>query len=210
MQTNQRIEALKRSGRKISSPMVVLALIDTGASLSAHGPDDYSSLGLAPRDVVSVHTPTTGPAYEKRWSYDALFIAGETSGDPLSIALQVIEAELASQGPKRNAHRGRQPGGTKGVATICSLTISVRSYSSEEQERHRSFAFHSLENTTFCRGFQTPIFPAFSEFPWASEFPGLSLRPTSLWVSEFRSANNRPAGRPWPRSARDARPACAR
>jgi hypothetical protein len=71
MQTNQRVEALKRSGRKFSSPMVVLGLIDTGASISALDPTIIHSLGLAPRDVVSVHTPTTGPAYEERWSYDA-------------------------------------------------------------------------------------------------------------------------------------------
>jgi hypothetical protein len=55
-------------------------------------------LGLEPRDIISVHTPTTGPAYERRQSYDALFILGETLGEPLSKALQVIETDLASQG----------------------------------------------------------------------------------------------------------------
>jgi hypothetical protein len=56
------------------------------------------SLGLAPSDVVSVHTPTTGPAYEERWSYDASFIAGEKSEGPLSKVIQIMEAELASPG----------------------------------------------------------------------------------------------------------------
>jgi hypothetical protein len=78
--------------------MVILGLIDTGASLSALDPSIVSSLGLAPRDIVSVHTPTTGAAYEKRMSYDALFIAGEEANEPLSKTIQVVGCELASQG----------------------------------------------------------------------------------------------------------------
>ena len=98
MQTNQRVEALKRAGQKFSSPMVVLGLIDTGASMSVLDPRIVASLGLAPRGVVSIHTPTTGAAYEKRMTYDALFIAGEETGEPLSRTIEVVECELASQG----------------------------------------------------------------------------------------------------------------
>jgi hypothetical protein len=98
MQTNQRVEALKKSGKKFSSPTTILGLIDTGASLCVLDPTIVRMLGLVPKDVISVHTPTTGPAYEERWSYDALFIAGETSDHPLSKAIQVIECEMASQG----------------------------------------------------------------------------------------------------------------
>ena len=66
MQTNQRVEALKKARQKFSSPMVILGLIYTGASLSALDPSIVSSLGLAPRDIISVHTPTIGAEYEKR------------------------------------------------------------------------------------------------------------------------------------------------
>jgi hypothetical protein len=44
------------------------------------------------------HTPTTGAAYEKQMSYDALFIAGEEANEPLSKTIQVVGCELASQG----------------------------------------------------------------------------------------------------------------
>jgi hypothetical protein len=98
MQTNQRVEALKRAKKRFSSPMVVLGLIDTGASMSALDPTVITMLGLAPRGNVSVHTPSTGTAYEKRMTYDALFIAGEETGEPVSKTLQIIEWELASQG----------------------------------------------------------------------------------------------------------------
>ena len=98
MQTNQRVEALKRAGQSFSSPLTVLGLIDTGASISALDKTVVSALGLAARGQISLHTPTTGVAYEKRWCYDALFIVGESSAHPLSRAIQVIESSFASEG----------------------------------------------------------------------------------------------------------------
>ncbi len=98
MQTNQRVEALKRAGKAFSSPVIVLGLIDTGASLSILDTTVTHSLGLEPRGVVSIHTPSTGAASAKHMSYDALFIIGETTGEPLSKTVQVVESELASQG----------------------------------------------------------------------------------------------------------------
>jgi hypothetical protein len=98
MQTNQRVEALKKSGRKFSSPMVVLALIDTGASISVLDSRIVAALGFEQRGIVSVHTPTTESAYELRKTYDALFIVGETLAEPHSKAIQVVETDWASQG----------------------------------------------------------------------------------------------------------------
>jgi len=98
MQTSQRVEALKKAGQKYNSPVVVLGLIDTGASISALDSGIITSLGLTPRDKVSIVTPSTGSAYQKRMSYDALFIAGENTSEPLSKTIQVVECDLASQG----------------------------------------------------------------------------------------------------------------
>jgi hypothetical protein len=98
MQSNQRVRALKQAGLPFSSPCVVVGLIDTGASLSALDASIIASLGLAPRNVVSIHTPSTGAAYEKRLTFDALVVLGETPGKPLSKTLNVISCELASQG----------------------------------------------------------------------------------------------------------------
>ncbi len=98
MQTNQRVVALKRAGQKYNSPSTVIGLIDTGASISALDSNVIRSLGLSPRGLASIHTPSTGPGYVTRMTYDALFIVGENTDDPLSRTIQVVECELASQG----------------------------------------------------------------------------------------------------------------
>lgn len=98
MQSNQRVRVLKKAGLPFSSPIVVLGLIDTGASLSALDESVITSLGLAPRSLISIHTPSTGAAYEKRMTYEALVVLGETVGKPLSKTVTVLSCELATQG----------------------------------------------------------------------------------------------------------------
>jgi hypothetical protein len=98
MQSNQRVEALKKAGLKFSSPVVILGLIDTGASNSVLDQHIIRSLGLDPRGVASIHTPSSGPGYVTRTTYDCVFIVGETTSDPISKTLEVIESELATQG----------------------------------------------------------------------------------------------------------------
>jgi hypothetical protein len=98
MQSNQRVHSLKQAGLPFSSPQVVLGLIDTGASISAVDETVIASLGLAPRSPISIHTPSTGPAYEKRTTHEALVILGETVGKPLSKTILILGCELASQG----------------------------------------------------------------------------------------------------------------
>jgi hypothetical protein len=98
MQSNQRARALKQAGLPFSSPQVVLGLIDTGASISAVDETVITSLDLAPRSPISIHTPSTGPAYEKRITYEALVVLGETTRKPLSKTILVLGCELASQG----------------------------------------------------------------------------------------------------------------
>ena len=68
MQSNQRVEALKKAGLKFSSPVVVLGLIDSGASNSVLDPEIIKALGLDPRGTVVIHTPSSGPGYVTRWS----------------------------------------------------------------------------------------------------------------------------------------------
>jgi hypothetical protein len=73
MQSTQRVAALKKAGRPYSSPAILLGLIDTGSSLSALDTGIITSLGLAPRNFVSLHTPSTGPGYITRMTYDVVF-----------------------------------------------------------------------------------------------------------------------------------------
>jgi hypothetical protein len=98
MQSNQRVRALKKAGLPFSSPCVVPGLIDTGASVSALDESIVTLLGLAPRNIISIHTPSTGAAYEKRMTFEALVVIGETLGKPLSRTIAVISCELATQG----------------------------------------------------------------------------------------------------------------
>ena len=98
MQSNQRVHALKNAGLPFSSPVVVLGLIDTGASLSALDESIITTLDLAARGPTSIHTPSTGAAYEKRMTYEALVVLGEIAGKPLSKTIPVISCELATQG----------------------------------------------------------------------------------------------------------------
>lgn len=98
MQSNQRVEALKKAGLQFSSPHVVPAIIDTGASISALDMETIRSLGLVPRGITSIHTPSTGFGYERKMTYDALIIIGETTDSPLRRTVPVIGCELATQG----------------------------------------------------------------------------------------------------------------
>jgi hypothetical protein len=98
MQTRHHVESLKKAGRPYSPPLVILGLIDTGAGMSALDVQVISMLDLNPRGIVSIHTPSTGPAYENRQSYDACFVLGENEATSLVVNREVIGSEFASQG----------------------------------------------------------------------------------------------------------------
>lgn len=48
--------------------------------------------------MISIHTPSTGAAYEKRMTFEALVVLRETSRNPLSRTITVLSCELATQG----------------------------------------------------------------------------------------------------------------
>jgi hypothetical protein len=98
MLTRFRVEALKRTGRPFSSPVTILALLDTGASCSAIDPRIIAQLDVEQRGLASVHTPSTGSAYVERPTYDLTLVLGEDQTNPLVVTCQVIASELATQG----------------------------------------------------------------------------------------------------------------
>lgn len=98
MQSPQRVEALKKANQPYTSPVIVRGLIDTGASGLALDHRVITSLGLQYRGVTNIHTPSTGPGFEKRDEYDASFVLGETSVQPLVVTLPVIACDFATQG----------------------------------------------------------------------------------------------------------------
>jgi hypothetical protein len=98
MLSHQRVEALKKAGRPYATPQTVLGLIDTGASCSAIDATLARGMGLEPRGVTQIHTPSTGDAYETRNLYDVSFVLGHDQPAALHLTLSVIESGFASEG----------------------------------------------------------------------------------------------------------------
>ena len=98
MQSPQRVAALKKAGRPYSSPAVILALLDTGASTTALDRFVVAGLQLDFRNVISIHTPSTGAAYESRNTFDASVVLGEMQPVALVKTVEVIESDFAIQG----------------------------------------------------------------------------------------------------------------
>jgi hypothetical protein len=96
----QRLAAITKAGGTAPGPILVKALVDTGASHTSFDVDLVGQLGLTtPTGVVSVITPSTGATPHEMFSYDLSFHVPfpDTSiwSRPLWIA---TAAELKHQG----------------------------------------------------------------------------------------------------------------
>ncbi len=98
MASPQRVHWLKSHGQPFPSPIVIRALIDTGASSSCLDSGIVASLGLDPSGSVSVHTPSTMGVAVPKYTYDASLVFGDGKPDSRTYTLDFIETELASQG----------------------------------------------------------------------------------------------------------------
>jgi hypothetical protein len=98
MPTSQRVAALKQAGLPFPQPMVIVGLLDTGAGCSCLDRGVVQGLGLDPRGVTRIHTPSTGTNYEERNQYDACLVIGEGYPKPLVLTLPVLGCDFASQG----------------------------------------------------------------------------------------------------------------
>lgn len=98
MQSEGRVEALKKAGRPFAPPIVIVGLIDTGATSSVLDYRIVSRLGLGFRGPVSVQTATTGGGFVSQDSYDVTLVLGEGQPDPLTLTVLAIEADIATQG----------------------------------------------------------------------------------------------------------------
>jgi hypothetical protein len=65
-----RVAALVLAGKPTPQPIVVKALVDTGASNTVVDQSVITALGLAPRRIAKTITPTTGAAPHKCYTYD--------------------------------------------------------------------------------------------------------------------------------------------
>ena len=65
--------ALVKAGLAVPPPLVVKALVDTGASHTAVDPSIMKALGISPRRIAQTITPSTGAKPHKCYSYDVSF-----------------------------------------------------------------------------------------------------------------------------------------
>jgi len=96
-----RREALESSGIPIPTAQRIVALIDTGASVSVVDPSVLAALDLNPTGDLDIHTPSTEGISVKASTYDVQFgIYAIRPGDPhfVSETVQVASAVLANQG----------------------------------------------------------------------------------------------------------------
>ena len=69
-------------GLTIPTPQKILALIDTGAGISAVEPTVLAALGLTPTGEADIHTPSTGGSPVKTPTYDVrIAILAGRAGD---------------------------------------------------------------------------------------------------------------------------------
>jgi len=98
MQSHDRVAALKRAGRAYTAPQDIRALLDTGASCTCLDREVVAILELETRGVIDIHTPSTGPSYERRNQFDATLVLGIGTNRPLEATVPVIESEFRSRG----------------------------------------------------------------------------------------------------------------
>ena len=93
-----RSQALVVAGQSVPTPIVIRALVDTGASCTCIDPNILVSLGLSPTGSVSVHTPSTGNQAVNQDQYDVslTFLHSKLSFNIASIP--VVASNLQIQG----------------------------------------------------------------------------------------------------------------
>lgn len=93
-----RAQALQQAGQLVPNPVVIRGLIDTGASCTCVDPSIPRALGLVPRGVTPILTPSTGAQAHQANLYDVSLTLLHPKLS-LSIAnVPVAESQLAVQG----------------------------------------------------------------------------------------------------------------
>jgi len=99
MVSGPRREALRQAGRPLPEPVVVSALIDTGASGTVVDPAVIKKLQIPATGITHIGTPSTGAGSHPCNQYDAAVAIILESGQLHVVEnLAVVEAELAQFG----------------------------------------------------------------------------------------------------------------
>lgn len=93
-----RRQALIAAGETIPQPLLVVALIDTGASSTAIDPVTVQALGLQPTGMMPILTPSTGAVPVQKNTFDVSFLIPVANMTYRLPVLQVFESHLGIQG----------------------------------------------------------------------------------------------------------------
>jgi len=101
MVSSARHQMLVAAGQPVPIPQPILALIDTGASISAVEPAILTALGLTPTGEADIHTPSTQGVPVHTPTYDVcigIYAAREGDLHFISETVQVTATPLTSHG----------------------------------------------------------------------------------------------------------------
>jgi hypothetical protein len=97
--SNARIVALQAANQPVPQSQRVLALVDTGASITSVDPSVITALGIQPTGALPVHTPSTGGTALQMNTFDVAIYIPIPNKPHFSLgALQVFESTLKVQG----------------------------------------------------------------------------------------------------------------
>lgn len=92
---------LQASGGTIPTPVMVRALVDTGASGTAIDSSVVTALGLAPTGSIPVHTPSTQgvPHYCNQYDISLWFLQSppQSTAHNMALTMPVIETDFTGQ-----------------------------------------------------------------------------------------------------------------
>jgi hypothetical protein len=88
-------QALTAAGQPVAQPVLITALVDTGASCTCVDPAALAQLQLTPTGSVSLATPTTGSGLVSADQYDVALIIPAPNGQPLLLeTIPVVASQL--------------------------------------------------------------------------------------------------------------------
>lgn len=96
--SDERREALVKAGQPVPNPVLIRALIDTGASCTCIDPSVLQHLGLTPTGSTPIHTPSTGTGTHNADQYDVNIVLRHPELSLTLGTIPVIEAHLVMQG----------------------------------------------------------------------------------------------------------------
>jgi hypothetical protein len=96
--SQSRAQTLQAAGQPVPNAVPVRGLVDTGASCTCIDPSVFQTLGLTPRGVTQMLTPSTGQQFHQAPTYDVSLILTHPAISLTFPNVSVAESHLSIQG----------------------------------------------------------------------------------------------------------------